>query len=292
MTTHATWAFACSAEILGAHPEYLAAVVADAYATYFFSGLLFRRALAVSGFALTAFVLGGWYFAGTPGPILFFASHLLINSAMAAMAGLSFERSARELFAEHSLLRETAAQDGLTGLKNRRAFDEHLDRVWQQAVRDGRRLGILMIDVDEFKHYNDCYGHQAGDSALKRIAAIVKKSGRRPLDLAARYGGEELAVILYDLPRDRVVDIAEGLRGAVEGLSIAHRESTGGVVTVSIGTAIVAPQPGRSPQGALQLADEALYAAKREGRNSVRVLEREYDKLSTGSFHKLASGDA
>lgn len=285
---HAVWAFVCSGEILGAHPEYLAPLVADAFAAYFFSGLLFRQAIIVTALSAAALLFGGWHFTGTWAPIVSLGMHLYINMGMAAIAGFAYERSARELFVEHSLLREMAALDGLTGLKNRRSFDEHLERVWHQAVRDRRQVGILMIDVDHFKPYNDRYGHQAGDRALQRIADIVNEAGRRPLDLAARYGGEELAVILYDLPRERVVAAAERLHAEVAALAIEHGDADNGHVTVSIGAAIVRPRANRSAEGALQLADKALYEAKSEGRNSIRVLEHEYETLSTGAFEKLA----
>lgn len=287
---HGSWALMCSGEILTSHPEYLAPLVADTFAAYFFSGLLFRQAIVVNLIAALSMVLGGWYYSGAPAPILFYSFHLLTNIVMSAIAGFAYERSSRSLFLEHSLLSEMAALDGLTGLKNRRAFDEHLTRVWQQGLRDRRPLGLLMIDVDEFKHYNDCYGHQAGDRALRRIAEVTRDLTRRPLDLAARYGGEELAVILYAPSRDHVVKIAEQLLRSVQTLGIEHRNSTAGVVTVSVGVAIIAPELHRSPQGALQLADEALYAAKREGRNRINVLENEYDSLSTGVFHTVAQG--
>ena len=176
-----------------------------------------------------------------------------------------------------------AARDGLTGLRNRRAFDEHLGRVWQQALRDRRTLIVMLADVDEFKQFNDRYGHQAGDEALQRIAAAIDGYAKRPLDLAARYGGEELAVILYDASRDMATDIAGQMRAAVHALGI-HDGSRRGRITISIGVAVVRPTLERSPAGAIQLADEALYAAKQEGRNRVVVLDREQHEISTGVF--------
>lgn len=286
---HCSWTFMCSGEILGAHPEYLAALVTDTFAIYFFTGLVFRQALIVNLLAAVGLLLGGWYHAGLLAPILFFAMHFLTNIVMSAIAGFAHERSSRSQFLEHSLLREMAALDGLTGLKNRRAFEEHLVRIWQQSLREARAIAILMIDVDEFKHYNDYYGHQAGDRALRRIADVVRNAPRRPLDMGARYGGEELVVVLYDPAREDVVAIAENVHRSVQSLAIAHEGSSTGSVTVSVGVAIVRPQAGRSPQGAVQLADQALYDAKRDGRNGVKVLEHEYDLLSTGVFRKVAS---
>jgi diguanylate cyclase (GGDEF)-like protein len=157
-------------------------------------------------------------------------------------------------------------------------------RTWQQALRDRRPLVVMLLDVDHFKRYNDRYGHQAGDDALQRIATVVNEFAQRPLDLAARYGGEELAVVLFDVPREHGARIAAQVRAAVQNLAIEHLDASDRVVTISIGLALVRPTLERSPDGAVQLADEALYRAKREGRNRVVVFEREYDTLSTGSF--------
>jgi diguanylate cyclase (GGDEF)-like protein len=191
----------------------------------------------------------------------------------------------RKAFLERGLISDLAARDGLTGLKNRRAFDEHLIRSWQQALRDRKTISVMFIDVDAFKKFNDRYGHKAGDIALQRIAGVVHSVAKRALDLAARYGGEELAVILYDVPREAALPLAETMRSAVMNLGIEHLDGTPlDVVTISIGVGIVRPTLARSPDGAVQLADEALYAAKRNGRNRVEVFESEYDALSTGSF--------
>jgi diguanylate cyclase (GGDEF)-like protein len=143
----------------------------------------------------------------------------------------------------------------------------------------------MFIDVDAFKKFNDRYGHKAGDIALQRIAGVVHSVAKRALDLAARYGGEELAVILYDVPREAALPLAEAMRAAVMNLGIEHLDGMPiDLVTISIGVGIVRPTLARSPDGAVQLADEALYAAKRNGRNRVEVFESEYDALSTGTF--------
>jgi diguanylate cyclase (GGDEF)-like protein len=191
----------------------------------------------------------------------------------------------RKAFLERGLIADLAARDGLTGLKNRRAFDEHLIRSWQQSLRDRKTIAVMFIDVDCFKKFNDRYGHKAGDIALQRIAGVVHSVAKRALDLAARYGGEELAVILYDVPREAAAPLAEAMRNAVMNLGIEHADSPPlNVVTISIGIGIVRPTLARSPDGAVQLADEALYAAKRNGRNRVEIFESEYDALSTGTF--------
>jgi diguanylate cyclase (GGDEF)-like protein len=205
-----------------------------------------------------------------------------------ALAGLARYQQAlrhREDFLERGLIVDLAARDGLTGLNNRRAFDEHLIRSWQQALRDRKCIALMFIDVDAFKRYNDRYGHKAGDVALQRIAGVVHGAAKRALDLAARYGGEELAVILYDVPRETALPLAESMRHAVMDLAIEHLDGIPlEVVTISIGVSIVTPTLARSPDGAVQLADEALYAAKRNGRNRVELFESEYEALSTGNF--------
>jgi diguanylate cyclase (GGDEF)-like protein len=171
---------------------------------------------------------------------------------------------------------------------NRRAFDEHLLRVWQHALRDQRSIAVLMIDIDHFKRYNDDFGHQAGDLALRSVARIIQGFARRPLDLAARYGGEEFAVILYDLALPHVQEMAESLRKGVQNLQIEPHEAEaapGREVTVSVGVGLAAPVIGRTPQGAVQLADEALYEAKQAGRNRVVVKGTDaYMLLNTGAF--------
>ncbi|MDE2051617.1 MAG: GGDEF domain-containing protein, partial [Gammaproteobacteria bacterium] len=143
-------------------------------------------------------------------------------------------------------------------------------------------------DVDHFKAYNDRYGHQAGDAALRRVAQVVQRFARRPLDIAARYGGEEFLVALYDLGAEHLREIGEELRESIQALDIEHDESPAGVVTASIGVSIVSPRPGRSPEGALQLADEALYAAKRGGRNGIRLVDCYGVNYSTGAFRRSA----
>jgi two-component system chemotaxis family response regulator WspR len=181
------------------------------------------------------------------------------------------------------------ARDGLTGLKNRGAFDDYFPRMWQQALRDRRSLALLLIDVDHFKPYNDRYGHQAGDRALRRVAQVVQGFARRPLDIAARYGGEEFVLALFDLSADNVREIADQLRKSIHALNITHEDSpTALFVTASIGVAIVGPRIGRSPEGAVQVADEALYSAKRSGRNCVSVVDCDQALFSTGTFRRTA----
>lgn len=250
---------------------------------YFLAGILYRGALQAN---LVMCVALGATLALLGEPVAKIAYLTGILAGTAAITGIAFRHQGtrfRRSFLERGLIAEMAARDGLTGLKNRRAFDEHLTRTWKQALRDRRPLAVMLADVDDFKEFNDRYGHQAGDDALQRIAAAVDGFAKRPLDLAARYGGEELAIILFDVPRDIAAKVAEQVRAAVENLRIG-RGGQDNVVTVSIGVAIVRPTLERSPAGAIQLADEALYAAKSDGRNRVVMFERENDARSTGAF--------
>jgi len=205
---------------------------------------------------------------------------------MGAVAFRGAEVISRTQYLEGQLLGELLERDPLTGLKNRRSFDEHLQRAWQQALRDTRTVGVLMVDVDEFKRYNDLYGHQAGDEALRRVGAVLREFGRRPLDLAARYGGEEFALILHDVTLEHARDLAEHLRSQVAALAIAHgAASAAPTVTLSVGVAVGVPMIGRTVTGLVQLADEALYAAKAAGRNRIVVKGPDaYRALDTGVF--------
>ena len=164
-----------------------------------------------------------------------------------------------------------ALQDGLTGLANRRAFDQTLDREWRRTVRDMSQLSLLLLDLDHFKQFNDEYGHQAGDDCLRSVAAATRSALTLPGDVACRYGGEELAVILSATGAEGATEIAEQVRQAVEALQIPHSgNSAAPVVTVSIGVATALARVGgtmRMPEGLLLSADHALYRAKSEGRN-------------------------
>ncbi len=165
-------------------------------------------------------------------------------------------------------LEKIAREDGLTGIANHRRFVEFADQCWRIAIRDQRPIALLMVDVDHFKAFNDIYGHQAGDQCLRRVARELEVVARRPLDLAARYGGEEFAVLLFGTNLSDALDLAEASRRGVERLGIPHSGSVDwGVVTISIGVASVTPQVETDTSLLINLADKALYRAKRNGRN-------------------------
>lgn len=166
-----------------------------------------------------------------------------------------------------------AHTDGLTGLANRRAFDEALQREWQNARRERSPLSLLFLDADHFKRYNDRYGHQEGDQLLKRLALSLKKKARRPRDLVARYGGEEFVVLLPNTSRQRAAEIAENIRRTVAALKMPHEGADGGVVTLSVGVATAVPQADGTAASLVEAADAAVYRAKKAGRNRVAVAE-------------------
>ena len=171
------------------------------------------------------------------------------------------------LKSQSDLLRQLVFMDGLTGVANRRCFDERLDTEWRRAVRRDAPLALLMLDVDHFKRYNDCYGHQAGDDCLRRVASVIRHSSARAGDLVARYGGEEFACILPDTDLPGALLVAAGIEHRVRDLQIAHTDSdTAKVVTFSVGASARLLGADGDPAGLLALADAQLYRAKHSGR--------------------------
>jgi len=166
-------------------------------------------------------------------------------------------------------LTRLAATDGLTGIANRRAFEEGFASEWRVATRSRKPIGLLMIDLDCFKQFNDEYGHLAGDICLQRVAEALLTVARRPHDMAARYGGEEFAVLLPDTSSEVVLSLADSLRVAVYEQAIEHKGSPWERVTVSIGCVSAIPEYGRPMTELLDLADKSLYRAKHAGRNTV-----------------------
>jgi diguanylate cyclase (GGDEF)-like protein len=166
-------------------------------------------------------------------------------------------------------LRQLSFTDQLTGLSNRRLFEEFSIREWKRACRDKTSLSVLMIDVDLFKTYNDQYGHQSGDKCLTKVAAAIGSAASRPGDLTARYGGEEFIVVLPGTAKAGCLYLAEHIRRSVESLQLPHASSPFGKVTVSIGTASMMPDANSSISSLIEAADKALYEAKHHGRNNV-----------------------
>jgi two-component system chemotaxis family response regulator WspR len=197
-------------------------------------------------------------------------SYISLQQRNAAYRAL---RSSQQQLLETNLeLQRLTHSDGLTGLSNRRYFDEYLSAEWRRAERDRIELGLLMIDVDNFKSYNDTYGHVRGDDVLKLVANTIQTVANRPADLTARFGGEEFAIILPAASAGSLRLLGERVRREIEQLALPHRGSmTGPVLTISVGGASIMPEPGSPATSLIEAADVALYQAKHEGRNRVVV---------------------
>ena len=231
-----------------------------------------------------------WHKAMVIGPVMILlcaatvASSLLFRREMIRRA-----KSELALAGAAQRLSVLATTDGLTGLINRRAFDLEYDRAFRRAIRYGTPIAVLMLDADFFKRFNDTYGHPAGDDVLRAIAACMETNLRRPDDMKARYGGEEFVAVLSDTSHDAAEKIGNRIREAIGALAIDHKESPLGYVTVSIGVATVTPILGCTGSNLLQLADNALYAAKRDGRNCVRSVAATDGNDSHSNFDHLVA---
>lgn len=184
-------------------------------------------------------------------------------------------RMAEELRETNARLSALASLDALTGIANRRAFDERFEREWRRAVLLHAPIALVMIDLDHFKEFNDTYGHPAGDKCLRAVADALALQLRYPEACVARFGGEEFAVLLSDTDLGGASGVAERIRGAIHGLGIEHAGSDTGRVTVSIGFAAIVPRESDGRDSLAQLADAALYRAKRLGRDRVEMIGTE-----------------
>ncbi len=195
-----------------------------------------------------------------------------INDINASLEQQVEQRTLELKIANENLI-NLATHDALTGLANRRSFDEVLPDEWARCYRTQQPLALIMLDVDLFKNFNDHYGHQRGDACLQNIARILQAAGQRPGDLAARYGGEEFAVVAADTDVAGALSLAELIRQSLEVLALPHASSPFSVVTVSMGIAVMVPNENTSPELLILAADQALYRAKNGGRNRVELAE-------------------
>ncbi len=199
-------------------------------------------------------------------------AHLNLRQRDAAYRALS--ESQHKLLDMNRALQRLSHVDGLTGISNRRYLDEYLDLEWRRSARELGEFSLLMVDVDNFKQYNDSFGHLAGDEVLKRVAQAVRDSLHRPADLAARFGGEEFVVVLPGTEARGARVVGERVRRKIEALGVPHGAAgVGPLVTVSIGGAGVMPARGMEASELLASADAALYEAKNNGKNQVIVRE-------------------
>jgi diguanylate cyclase (GGDEF)-like protein len=200
-------------------------------------------------------------------------SFVVLNAKIRALQRIESTRiklleTSRELAAANRELENLSRQDGLTGIANRRYFDSYLVTEVKRASRERQPLSLILADVDHFKAYNDFYGHQAGDDCLRQVASALRSVGRRPADLAARYGGEEFAIVLPATAMEGAVDVAKSLIRVIEGMSIPHaRSGVSPSISLSQGIASLIPVQETKPENVIELADQALYQAKQQGRN-------------------------
>lgn len=240
----------------------------------FLSGVSWRVGIVSCGLMFLGFATGAVYL-GLPAETLGASGMLLaLSFFVSAFAARDMERWRRRSFLEHTLISQLVNRDGLTGLRNRRAFEEGLQQRWHQAQRDRKGLALLMIDVDNFKEYNDAHGHPAGDALLCAVGELLTSAAHRPLDMVVRYGGDEFAMILYDVDPGAARGIGERIRSGVEALPL-HNPAIHAAprVSVSIGGLSVRPKHAGSAEAGLRMADAALYEAKRAGRNRVVIDE-------------------
>lgn len=248
-------------------------------------GLLFYHAAAVSFGLVAAYGVIG-YMSGIAFNELLNSFAMLGGAAtMGLISSYYREHSMRLHFLETRLLHELAERDGLTGLYNRRIFDTFIQRIWRQARREELPVQIVLIDIDHFKVYNDLYGHQSGDETLQRVANCIARYAKRPFDFCARYGGEEFVLVVYGQLNEFARSVPEQIRRDVMDLCISHEGSrVADCVTVSVGVAVARPSSGRSLAGAIQAADEALYQAKKAGRNRIVSKDANIADVETGKF--------
>lgn len=176
----------------------------------------------------------------------------------------------KQLEAANQALQQLANMDGLTGVANRRCFDQYLNTQWLHSLKEEYPLSLILCDIDFFKRYNDKYGHPAGDLCLQKVASVLKGAAQKKHDLVARYGGEEFAIVMSNTPTSGAVHVAAAMQSGVRELQIPHAESAvSNYVTLSLGVSTIIPSTDYSPQSLIQTADKGLYQAKASGRNRI-----------------------
>ena len=253
--------------------------------TYLVLGLSLRQSMAV-GWPIFAVYTSFGLVSGWPLQTLVYGAVFLgVANVIGTWAAYRLERNAREIFEGRRELARQSRTDGFTGLYNRRTFDEHLRQTWKQARRDQKKIAIAVVDIDHFKLYNDCYGHKKGDECIKAIADVLAESVNRPLDIVARYGGEEYVLMLFDPSPSFLESFTRSLCHKVVDLDIEHKAAAATPsISVSIGASITDANGSLKPEQLLRQADDALYEAKMQGRNQAIVYRTEWGQNTTANL--------
>jgi diguanylate cyclase (GGDEF)-like protein len=253
-------------------------------------GLTLRQSVAVGWPIFVIYVAMGIVLGAPMQKLSYGILFLGFSNLIGTYASYLLERNARQIFDNKRELWRLARTDGLTGLFNRRAFDQHLRQVWKHAHREDRRLAVLVADIDHFKLFNDCYGHRKGDECISKVADALAASISRPLDMVARYGGEEFVIVLYDPTASFLEAFASGICHKIVGLEIDHKASEATPhVSLSIGAAITEASSNLTPDQLIRQADDALYEAKNQGRNQAVVYRTEWGQQTTASLAAVLS---
>ncbi len=252
---------------------------------YLVLGLTLRQSVAVGWPIFLVYLSMSLGFNAPMQKFAYGATFLGFANLIGTYGSYLLERNAREIFDARRELTRLAHTDVLTGLFNRRMFDQHLRQVWMQARRDGTTVAVVVIDIDHFKLYNDCYGHQVGDDCIKAVADVLATAASRPLDMVARYGGEEYVMVLYDPSTQFLESFTHDLCQKVAELDIEHKASeTARSVTVSVGAALTESPGSITPEQLIRQADDALYEAKTQGRNRAILYRTEWGQQTTADL--------
>jgi diguanylate cyclase (GGDEF)-like protein len=235
--------------------------------TYFVTGLMLYQAMFCGLLLWAGFVLSNWTLQ-SHAVLLYEAYYLLVANGVGCIGLYLLDRQQRTEFLLRHELRLRAARDSLTGLLNHRAFNAHLETAWLQAQRELDSIGLLLVDLDDFKRVNDTAGHMFGDGALRQVAQALKACALRPLDAAGRYGGDELIAVWFGVNERFLTSLAEELPrriAAVQGAGPAAPVT----VTISGGAVLAWPRPGLTMAQAIKVADDVLYERKRNARGTI-----------------------
>jgi len=268
----------------GAKMSYWGAIFIT-FNVYLVLGLTARQSMSVGWPIFAVYICIGVAFGAPIEKMGYGIVFLGFSNLIGTYASYLLERDAREIFEKSQELSRLARTDGLTGLFNRRSFDEHLRNAWKQARRDDKKIAVIVADIDHFKLYNDCYGHQKGDDCIRAVSDVLADSVNRPMDMVARYGGEEFVVVLYDPTPSFLESFSNNLCHKTIDLGIDHKASEATPsVSISVGASIADAASSMTTEQLVRQADDALYEAKHQGRNRAVVYRTEWGQQTTANL--------